>query len=358
MSGISYANSGVHASSGFSFQRNCALFWYLENFQQFANKKFFLCLEHHDDFLFCFYNDRDELEMVESFQAKQSGNKWGLTSEMIDIVLKILKSGEALIQDPMPKTQGYFHSLNLITNNSIVFSVKIGKSNTQISINEANCSQTFDSMHDDLKNKIISDVQSIDQNAPVSELSNLLFRFCDLPRTQKKQKEQLIGSFVNLFRNSVVDPVAAVDTLLALFQDVELVLNQGRNPKLLDSSKRIDYLKFNAAIDVITSQQKAYELWRKKGDLLAKSLQITISERKDFELELQNCFDYFKDPSFIEHCAILEFVKTNATILSQFVTDEECIDFLLQIFKASRSSQLLEIQQKAAIVAAYIEVRG
>ncbi|PWB15761.1 hypothetical protein DCO44_05135, partial [Acinetobacter sp. AM] len=47
-------NGGVDAQVGFDFQRNCALYLLLDDYDSFKEKNFFVCIEHHDDFLYCF----------------------------------------------------------------------------------------------------------------------------------------------------------------------------------------------------------------------------------------------------------------------------------------------------------------
>lgn len=70
-------NAGVHAQIGFILQRNTALSLLLNNYKdKFKDRKYFICLEHHDDFLYCFLDDDDKAECIEAYQSKKkTGNK-------------------------------------------------------------------------------------------------------------------------------------------------------------------------------------------------------------------------------------------------------------------------------------------
>lgn len=72
------ANSGVVALSGYEFQRNCALFLLLDNYDSFKDKDYFLCIEHYDDFLFCYRTaDSTQVEKIEAYQAKKKQVLYG-----------------------------------------------------------------------------------------------------------------------------------------------------------------------------------------------------------------------------------------------------------------------------------------
>ena len=76
------ANSGVVALSGFEFQRNCALYLLLEEYATFKDQDYFLCIEHHDDFLFCFRTiDSQRIRNIKAYQAKKkTGSLWKIDS--------------------------------------------------------------------------------------------------------------------------------------------------------------------------------------------------------------------------------------------------------------------------------------
>lgn len=114
------ANAGVDALLGFEFQRNCALYLLLNNYNHFKGREFFLCIEHHDDFLFCYRsNCQEKIEEIHSYQAKKlSGAVWTINERFSEALAKMLEVGSDLLSDPVPKSQSYTHelTLNLITN--------------------------------------------------------------------------------------------------------------------------------------------------------------------------------------------------------------------------------------------------
>ncbi|WP_214657735.1 hypothetical protein, partial [Vibrio anguillarum] len=62
------ANCGVVALSGYEFQRNCALYLLLDGYEHFREEDYFLCIEHYDDFLFCFRtNDTERIKRIISY---------------------------------------------------------------------------------------------------------------------------------------------------------------------------------------------------------------------------------------------------------------------------------------------------
>jgi len=109
-------NAGVHAATGFEFQKHCALFIYLDRYFQNIDKNFFICFEHHDDFLFAYLNDVDELEDIEIYQAKKSTLQWGLNKKLIEPLLKILDTVDQVEKDEIRKEKDYKVLLFFITN--------------------------------------------------------------------------------------------------------------------------------------------------------------------------------------------------------------------------------------------------
>ena len=65
-------NAGVHNATGIEFQKHCALYIFLENYEDIKDKQFFICIEHHDDFIFCYQNDHDVISAIDTYQAKKS----------------------------------------------------------------------------------------------------------------------------------------------------------------------------------------------------------------------------------------------------------------------------------------------
>jgi hypothetical protein len=63
-------NSGVEALTGFSFQRNSAIYLVLENYDILVSRKFFICIEHHDDLIFAHLSNSNVISRIEAYQAK------------------------------------------------------------------------------------------------------------------------------------------------------------------------------------------------------------------------------------------------------------------------------------------------
>uniref|UniRef100_UPI001EE91264 hypothetical protein n=1 Tax=Paenibacillus piscarius TaxID=1089681 RepID=UPI001EE91264 len=192
----------------------------------------------------------------------------------------------------------------------------------------------------------------------LKELKNVSLAYIDLPKRSASQKDSLVGLFGRLFGEQVSDHRAAVDSLLLLFRDVETTLNQGNIVKLMDESKRVSSTKVNEAMDIITTQKMAFNLWRNEEKEICRNLKISIPEKAEFKRNFNNSFDRFKDYQQIEHKKILSFVKDNSSIMYEFTVEADCFLELYQLFRKNISSQLSEISIKAAIYAAYIEVRG
>lgn len=351
-------NSGVHGSTGVEFQKHCALYFLFEKYENLKNKKYFICLEHHDDFLFCYQTSDELISSIEAYQAKKSSTQWTLSTEMYELIKKMMEVGLALNADGMPKLDNYKHNLEFVTNNSIKLIGKTKDKDSTMTINESNNKIKFADLHTEISNKIKTAVGKLvndDLNA-ISELDNITLSYIDLPKTSKMQKNCLIGEFEKIFGNKVNDHEAAVETLLLLFREVENTLNQGNIAKLMDESKRIGSQKINSAIEIITTKTMAFELWRDEKKEICNRLNITITERNSFELDFDNCFDRFKDLKQVEHLKIINFVKERNG-LHTFTDEVDCIQALYKEFHKNKSSQLSELNIKAAIYAAYIEVR-
>src|SRR5690554_1621544 len=123
---VKSTNAGVHAQTGFALQRNSALYILLEEYHnKFKDKNYFICLEHHDDFLFCFLNKKDEAEVIEAYQSKKkSPDTRKLDPELIEIISKLLKTGKSLISDNFPKSKDYRHILYFTSNQTTNLVVK------------------------------------------------------------------------------------------------------------------------------------------------------------------------------------------------------------------------------------------
>ena len=356
---VKVANAGVHAAAGFEFQKHCALHILFENFATIQGKRYFICIEHYDDILFCFVNHANLLQSIDAYQAKKSSAQWTLGADLSEILKKITQVGLDLKADPEPKDASYSHTLNFITNNNI--QVTCGRRPTQQTelINESNASIKYVNLHGDIRANVIKKLKLISVVAAnqLAELDNLSLAYIDFPRKAQSQKDNLVGQFKRIFGNKVRDAVAAVDSLLLLFRDVETTLNNGGVSKLMDKSKRIEGTAVDDAINIITSQVKAYELWRDKGDQLANQLNISAWDHSTFLLKFQNSFDLFKDMKQGEHKKILKYVQANRARWTQ-TNDVAVINAIYTAFVAGNNSNLLSLDLKAAISAAYIELKG
>jgi hypothetical protein len=96
----------------------------LDNFNSFINKNFFICIEHHDDFLFCYKTDcLVYINEIYAYQAKKlSGKIWTIDARFSEMVSKILLVGDNLKNDSFEKSEDYRHQLTFISNTEMVYS--------------------------------------------------------------------------------------------------------------------------------------------------------------------------------------------------------------------------------------------
>jgi hypothetical protein len=340
-------NAGVHAITGFEFQKHCIVYLLIENWEELQDKKYFISIEHHDDFLFCFQDEKDLINYIESYQAKKSSSEWGMTKKFYTILNKILEVGRDLKSDKTPKASTYSHSLFFLTNNSI----KI-PNNT---INETNTILKFINLDSENQEKIKKGIQSI--NTDISEIDNVSFLYIDFSKTSQAQKDQLIGLFSRIFGDKVADHKAAIETLLSLFREIELTFNQGNTISLMDKSKQLQSNKITKAINVITTKSKAYDLWRSKKEEIGSILKIPISSQDEFKLAFENSFDLFKDLEQREHQKIYQFVKDNRELFDSCYSNIDCINQLYNLAIKSEVLRQNQLHLKAALFAAYIEFK-
>ena len=347
-----YANSGVDGASGYEFQKHCALYIFLEQYEEIKDKKYFICLEHYEDFLFC-YLTRDELiEKIETYQAKKSSKKWTMNNSTFkDIVKKILQVGNDLKNDQTLKTINYTHNLHFSSNYEISLTKKIQKKTIENIINERNEIVKYNDLYKEIQDELLDLVDVNTKN----EINNLSFKYIDLNKTHQMQERVLVGMFNNIFGEKVRNHKASVLTLLSLFRDVENTLNQKNIISLMDKSKRVDSEQINRALNIITTKQKAFEDWKEKKNIYAPLLKISTMERNNFELHFENAFDYLKDLKQTEHQKIFNFVRK--IDLSNCYTDEDSLKLIIDDFKLTNSTQFDDLTVKATILASYIQIR-
>lgn len=348
-------NAGVSAQSGFALQRNTALYLLLENYEhKFKNSDYFICLEHHDDFLFCFLNQNNEAEIIEAYQSKKkSSGNWTLNQELYDIITKLLNTGKALLADSFPKSSTYEHDLFFTTNQTIELKVKVKKTSMiSESIKEDNTHVSFPTLNGAIKNKITTGVN----NSILSEeLDRLHFIWVDLNRTVDKQENELVGQLSRLFGDKIANHKAAVSTIISLFREIEETYNCGKTAKLLDESKRVSSQQIKETFHILTSQSKCFDYWRARENEVSAILQIKPFERESFKLDFITAFDLFKDLKEAEHRKILEFVKTHHDQCATF-SEEENVSELMDLFKKEETTFFEDKKLKAILFAAYFEV--
>ncbi|MBE9601477.1 dsDNA nuclease domain-containing protein [Pedobacter sp. MC2016-24] len=354
-------NAGVSTATGIEFQKHCALYILFENYGKLAGKKYFICIEHHDDVMFCHQGPMDELTLVESYQAKKSSDKWGMSDTFFDILTKMAKVGLELEEDPVSKSPTYSHSLEFLTNHAINLNLKQAKPKPSINvlINEANCNVKFihlpqeiqDELNDRIKDKVAPETK------PLAHINHISLAFIDLPKKHSSQLNQLVGFFKNSVNKDIADASAAVNLLIDLFRKVETTLNNGNISKLMDESKRVTSVEIENAISIINNNQKAYNFWRVEGKEISKKLSIPIFEQQSMQQSIQDSFDFFKDLKQAEHRKVLKFTQDNKDLFHLAIDEVDCIEELYKMFLKTYSTPLSNKHLKAAIVAAYIETR-
>jgi hypothetical protein len=315
------ANAGIGAILGFEFQRNCALYLLLNDYDSFKNREFFLCIEHHDDFLFCYRTScLSEIEQVHSYQAKKlSGSSWTINKRFCEMIAKMLQVGNNLKNDPATKCSSYSHELTFISNTDIHLSYtptskekKNGKKAVTHQLNEQNEISKYHDLPLEVQIKIDEKVDSYSKKEKIDfhkdEQSNLCFQWVDLPRNAKVQNAVLVGIMSRQFSH-IPDPQAAVDVLISLFREVETIYNQGKEIKLLDTTKRVEGNEIKKAFNVIGTEQKTYDLWREYSAILSHSFNITLHIQKNHETHIKSTFELLKDMNNKEHQKIKIFVR-------------------------------------------------
>lgn len=363
------ANSGVDALLGFEFQRNCALYLLLNNWAHIGSREFFLCIEHHDDFLFCYRSDcLSNIEAIDSYQAKKlSGGIWTINARFAEIIAKMLDVGNNLRNDPAPKCKEYTHNLTFISNSDIRLSYspkkeekQKGKTEITYLLNEQNSKSHYKDIPEDIKNKIkeiVRDHCTKESSAYYdTEFCNLNIQWVDFPRNKNSQKDNLVGLMCRKFPH-IPDHSAAIELLLSLFRDVEAVYNQGKIINLLDKTKRIEGNEIKKAINIIETEQKAFNLWRANSEKLAKNFRIPLGVQFDHENHIRNSFELLKDMSNNEHQIIKTFIKANDYTLN-FYSCEEMLEAYITDIKNSNNINLNDIDILFAALCAFVEYHG
>lgn len=356
-------NSGPDAQNGFALQRNTAIFLLLENYvSKFQNKKYFVCLEHHEDFLFCFLNENDTVSLIEAYQSKKkSPDIWRLNNELYQILTKLLKTGKALIDDEIPKSSEYNHILYFSSNQTIDLKHDPNSKNTikskklptvSVSIKADNPNSIYPNLPNEISNKIKTNISETDLH---SELDNLTFIWIPFTTTEKEQENQLVGKIDEVFGKQIFDKRAAIDTLISLFRKIETTYNKGNIVKLLDKTKRVSNYEVENAFNILTTKAKCFDYWHRKKAEISSKLKIKITDKEIFELAFDSAFDFFKSFKEAEHQRVFNFVKKQINNLTSF-SEEDCVFELLELFKSSERTKFNDLQLKAILFAALFEV--
>lgn len=347
-------NAGARALNGFALQRNTALFILLNEFHsKFKDKKYFVSLEHLDDFLFCFLDKDEKSDMIEAYQSKKkSSSAWSISPDFADIIKKLLETGNKLLKDPIPKTDTYKHNLYFISNSAI--SLKKNKSKHSVTINEENCLLAFADLNIEIQEELKKKFRSKLPSELEVELDNLKFNYVVLSTTDKEQQNQLVGKLEEVFKEEITNHRAAVNTLITLFRDMETTYNQGGTAKLLDKTKRVSSDDIHSTIKILTTKAKAFDYWREEIKTITKVLNIKPWEKDSFQLYFESAFELFKSMVEIEHQKIYKYVENNY-INCQSTQEEEHVLELFEKFKIENTTAFEDLNLKAIIYAAYFE---
>ncbi|EHH3659227.1 hypothetical protein ACIJC2_003378 [Vibrio parahaemolyticus] len=358
----SSSNSGVEAGLGFSFQKCSAMCLLLDNFPQIGNRKYFIAFEHHDDFLYVFLNDDDHIEEVLAYQAKKKAlsSSWGTDDKLAEIICKLTVTGQNILLDnSVTRSASYKHSLNFVTNAAInLHNGKRGKKKQSIKIDSSQDRIKFSILNDEIKNEIESKVISHKEQHELTQIKNIEFSYINLLNKHSENKNLLIGKMTTIFGASIVDYKAAVETLMTIFNDSELVYNLGGLPKLNDTAKWVAKSQIENTLDILTKEKKAYEFWRNHAADLCKQLKIPLKHKRNFKEHLNNCFDCFKSLENTEFKKILYFVRDNQHIDEDCYTEVSGIKALLDEINTSITINLESYIIPFAVIAAYVETRN
>lgn len=339
-----YSNSGVDGSSGYEFQKHCALYILLEQYNDIKDSKYFICLEHYEDFLFVYMNKDEIINKIETYQAKKSTKKWTITNkDFEEIIIKILNVGMDLRADDIEKCDSYFHNLHFISNREIGILKEVANERRKLI------------SYSELKKEAKKKIKSFIEDKHIEELECLKFKYIPLSTDANGQKNQLVGKFIEVFNDKVISPQSTVETILSLFRKIELTFNQNNNVSINDKSKRIDNNQINEVLNIINTKQKAFNLWRSKKDDIVSAMNIPYNEQEEFSRSFNNSFDLFKDLKQVEHIKIYKFVENEVPNL-HFFHDYEGLKILLDNFIDKENTTLTPVQLKATIYAAFVEL--
>ena len=355
----STSNSGVEGGSGYSFQKCCVVMLLLEQFQELKNKDYFICVEHHEDFLFGYLTDSGELKYIDTYQAKKSRDDWTTDNDFCEIIGKITKVGSEIMKDSFPKCSTYQHSLNFLTNKNIKLSSKRtkGKKQSVVKVQVSNNSVEYSALSRDIQENINSKICS-SYSSFSSELENLKFQFIDLPQSNKGWYRVLESLSREVLGNAIEDHEATISTLIKLLQDIELTYNNNNEVLLSDNSKKLTKSKIMDTFSIFEEYKKSFTFWREHSQELATGLSLKLPIQRKAEELLKNCFDYFKDLKQPEYRKIYKYVENSTDIDEKHSSESECISEIYAEYMKNNKPRLAEHMVAFSVIAAYVESRG
>jgi len=379
-------NSGVYASTGFEFQKHCALYLILDDYNNLSLQDYYIYFEHHEDFLFCFLNSDKIASFIKLYQAKKSNSDWNV-SDLKEVIISMCNKCYTIKNDnSIDKSNEIIYNQYFITNAFINFAQSyVNDSNSLISYKDLKEEDKL-KIKEYLKDEFILEEYKVIENPDnskrlnskakkwfkelsphdkadinsrfeaqsyLAELNNIYFFWIDLNKTAKEQKNALIGKIITLFGSKISDPTAAVDTLLLMFKGIELRLNQGGEACLSNTDKRISSSEISEAMKIITEKSMAIEEWRNQKKDIANELQLTLYDQMQFQTWFIDSFDCFKDIHQAYHQKILQFVFQNKDIIKKSYTVPDFVNKALDLYKQEYQLKISEIQLKAILFAAY-----
>jgi hypothetical protein len=352
------SNSGVEGGSGYSFQRCCVVFLLFEGYETINLENYFICLEHHEDFLFAFLDENRHLKRIDTYQAKKSRDDWRTDSDLCEIIGKMTAVGKELIKDPYDKSNDYQHTLNFLTNRNILLTSKQekGVKQNKIKIQVSNRRKKYSDLSDDIKKNIEPRIcKSILES---TQLENVHFQYIDFAQSYQSWQRELKGLSMEHFGQDVNDHEAVISTLMRLLEDAEQTYNNDNKVLLSDPSKRVTRNKINETFDMLTESKKSFDFWRKYSEQLSKDLDLKLPIRRKAKELLDNCFDYFKDIQQVEYRKVYQFVEKRTDIDENHTSEAGCIVELYKCYLNEFSPRLEGHMIAFAIIAAYVETRG
>ncbi|WP_299568622.1 dsDNA nuclease domain-containing protein [uncultured Shewanella sp.] len=352
------SNSGVEGGSGYSFQRCCVVFLLFESYEEINIENYFICLEHHEDFLFAFLDENRHLKKIDTYQAKKSRDDWTTDSDLCKIIGKMTKVGKELVNDPHDKSNDYQHTLNFLTNRNVLLTSKKeeGVKQDRVKVQVSNRRKKYSDLTDKIKKNIEPRIcKSILES---TQLENVHFQYIDFAQSYKNWQRELKGLSMEHFGQEVNDHEAVISSLMRLLEDAEQTYNDDNKVLLSDLTKRVSKDKINETFNMFTESKKSFDFWRKYSEEISTQLELKLPIRRRANELLENCFDYFKDIQQVEYRKIYKFVETRTDIDERHISEADCIVDLYHSYQKEFQPRLESYMVSFAVIAAYVETRG